>query len=220
MKFAEIIHGGRAKAEIAASVVAAIYAKLPGLTTSYAELTLTLGRRTQAGVKLWRDCTVEESANLTPMFQLCASGTGDFGAEHSVLTLFPSTTYPPVLHFRPDVSERDVGRLPIPLQRILSQLTAVTEIRTDGLLGLSHVLGPATRKTLLLPCLKKVVTDRDTYFKDKQKSLSKLQQQLKARKTSGAGIETWQVDNTSNLLTTSDLSQFEGLVDVVEQPCR
>ncbi|KAL4269330.1 hypothetical protein AB1N83_001896 [Pleurotus pulmonarius] len=217
MKVAKITHTGRAKAEIAASVVAAIYAKLPTLTTSYAELTLIAGRYTEASVKLWRDCTVEESANLTPMFQLCASGTGDLGAEHSVLTLCPSTTYPPLLHFQSDVSERDAGRLPIPLQRILSQLTAVTEIRTPGLLDLSHALGPATRQTVLLPRLKKVVTGRITCYKDQQGLLSKLQQQLKARKTSGEGIETWQVDNTLKLLATSDLSQFEGIVNVVKR---
>lgn len=91
---------------------------------------------------------------------------------------------------------------------------------TWGGMDLTDAIGPVTQQTMLFPSLRKVVVDfAEPYINHKQEVLLRFQEQLKARKALGAGIETWQFDNTYKSLTTSDLSQFEGLVNVVKRSC-
>ncbi|KAG9217605.1 hypothetical protein CCMSSC00406_0010424 [Pleurotus cornucopiae] len=213
LKTIDLHHSGKASAEIATPVVAAIFQKLPTLTTSYSALTLGVGGSSFARVELWDDCVTSGTAKRAPFFEMVIHGTGDLRTEESILTLFPPTTYPPTLHFPPSIQIASDHSRYAPLRRILRQLTRVTEVRTSGLGALTNLLDDA--HPISLPSLKQIVLETDYDCMDKQELLAKFVEQLKVRKgLHDVEIETFVVFDIKKQLTPADLKLFEGLVKV------
>ncbi|KAF9490877.1 hypothetical protein BDN71DRAFT_1453786 [Pleurotus eryngii] len=209
----DLHHSGKASAEIATPVVAAIFEKLPTFATSRSALTLGVGGSSFARVELWDDCVTSGTAKRAPFFEMVIYGTGDLRTEESVLTLFPSTTYPPTLHFPPSIQIASDHAQYAPLRRILRQLTRVTEVRTSGLTALTNLLDDT--HPISLPSLKQIVLETDYSSMDKQKLLAKFAEQLKVRKgLHDVAIETFVIFDASKQLAPADLKLFEGLVKV------
>ncbi|KAF4568522.1 hypothetical protein EYR36_010534 [Pleurotus pulmonarius] len=213
LKAIDLHHCGRADAEarVVTPVVAAIFEKLPSFATSYSALTLDVGGFVR--VELWGDCIASGTAKRAPFFAMEIYGTGDLRTEESVLTLFPSTTYPPTLHFPATIPIASDHAQYAPLRRVLRQLTRVTEVRTRGFAALTNLLDDA--HPISLPSLKQIVLETDYSGQDKQKSLAKFAEQLKVRKVlHDVEIETFVIFDTRKQLKPADLKQFEGLVKV------
>ncbi|KAF9490885.1 hypothetical protein BDN71DRAFT_143151 [Pleurotus eryngii] len=218
LKAIDLCHSGKASAEIATPIVAAIFEKLPTFTTSCSELSLCVDYFSSTRVELWDGCTTSESANRAPFFQLVIHGTGDLRAEESVLTLFPPTTHPPILHFSSNIEMTSDHVQYAPLQHILRQLTRVTEVWTCGLKALTNLLG--VTHPISLPSLKKIGLEIDFGTSgsiDKPRLLSTFVEQLKVRKgPHDVETEILEISGSCDQLAYPDWKLFEGLEGLVK----
>lgn len=205
------------------AIVAAIYLKLPDLTHTQCQFVLALGGRSSknyARVRAWTKRPENNQDSVTPVFDFRVPGTSDLRLEESVLTLFPPTTIPPILYFSSSATTFSDDDFTIPIQRILRQLTDVAEVHANSLIDLTLIMCDTPTKrgqtTMSLPSWKTMVF-HDSFYSIKYKSriLGRLKKQLKARKAVNAPIETWQLHSMS--LSSTDLEQFQDLVDCVSQ---
>ncbi|KAG9225763.1 hypothetical protein CCMSSC00406_0007773 [Pleurotus cornucopiae] len=140
----KLSHTGQANAETASPVIAAIYSNLPDIPRSHSKLTLRTEAvgwsrdRPGAHVQVWTGCAVEEQETDIPLFDLKVSGTGDLETEGWALTLCPSTTLPPILHFHSGVESFNYDSLAT--YRIFRQLKDVTQLHSDRLIDIILVL--------------------------------------------------------------------------------
>ncbi|KDQ28897.1 hypothetical protein PLEOSDRAFT_156634 [Pleurotus ostreatus PC15] len=187
------------EAEHSAAIVAAIYLNLPNLTDSHCQFALSLDTR-----------QLDNYVCVVP-------GTSDLRLEESVLTLFPPTNVPPVLCFSSNATTFSDDNLTIPCQRILRQLTDVSEVHVSRLIDLPLIMCDTPNKrgqtTMSLPSWKMMVFCDSFHVKYKSRIFRWLKKQLKARKTVGSPIETWQLNSTN--LESTNLEQFKDLVDCV-----
>ncbi|KAG9217604.1 hypothetical protein CCMSSC00406_0010423 [Pleurotus cornucopiae] len=213
LKAIDLCHSGKASAEIATPIVAAIFEKLPTFTASYSELSLCVGYFSGTRVKLWDNCVTSGAAKRAPFFDMVILGSGDLRTEELVLNLFPPTTHPPTLHFSSDIEMASDHVQYAPLQHVLRHLTRVTEVRTSGLKALTNLLG--VTHPISLPSLKKIVLENDLNSIHKPRLLSKFVEQLKVRKgLHDVETETLEISDIYCQLTSADLKLFEGLVKV------
>ncbi|KAF9494048.1 hypothetical protein BDN71DRAFT_1014098 [Pleurotus eryngii] len=121
IKTIQLIHSGRADAEIATPIIAAIYSKLPNVHHSHSAFMLhaTQYSDSHAHVRMWVGRTIQERESDTAFFDLRVSGTGDLQTEGAVLTLCPSNDLPPILHIHSDVESFNDDSLDTQRERIL-----------------------------------------------------------------------------------------------------
>ncbi|KAF7441281.1 hypothetical protein PC9H_001630 [Pleurotus ostreatus] len=211
--------------ESSLAVIVAIYSKLPDLTHSSCEFILSTRRSSSyARVRVWANHTEDRRESMTPFFDFKVMGPiAGLQIEESVLMLFPPTSIPPTLYFSSDADSFSDDAFSTTRQRILRQLTNVTEVHADRLIDLVLIMCDTPTKrgenTMSLPSWTKMVLHDVFDVNYKARVLARLKKQTNARKAKNAAIKTWQFNlrtTGATALTTADVQQFEDLVDAVE----
>ncbi|KAF7421245.1 hypothetical protein PC9H_011766 [Pleurotus ostreatus] len=85
LKVIDLCHSGKASAETATPIVAAIFEKLlPTFPASYSELSLCVGNFSGTRVKLWDNCVATGTAKRAPFLNMVILGTGDLCVTHPI----------------------------------------------------------------------------------------------------------------------------------------
>lgn len=231
VKTIKLTHTGQAEAATASSVIAAIYSNYVDIAYSHSRLELrvelVIPSSTSARVQLWKSTPGAQES--IPFLDLRVSGIGDLETEHILFSLCPSASSASTFHFSSDIDSFDIdpldhyhtqsfkiSHLQTFRERTLHQMTDVTELYCDRPLDIALILGDAPPKTQnrSLPSLKKIVLCSDRYIHHKTKVLSRLREQLCARKAADAGVDSWEI--RPRLLSPRDIESFTGIIDIVE----
>ncbi|KAF7441313.1 hypothetical protein PC9H_001662 [Pleurotus ostreatus] len=180
IKTIKLLHAGKAKAETATPVIAAIYASLPTLAPdSHSQFELySLSYITLAWVRVRGGCPVEgrESASVIPFFDL-------------------QTLYAPTTKHAPSIkstTELHCGCM-IDILHVLSRETPSPD--------------QADATSFSVPPLKKVQVYDFMFVHSRDMMFSKLKEQLLARNAAGAGVDTSVVG--PKLLYAGDVNEFK-----------
>ncbi|KAJ8699150.1 hypothetical protein PTI98_002300 [Pleurotus ostreatus] len=205
IKTIKLLHAGKAKAETATPVIAAIYASLPTLAPdSHSQFELySLSYITLAWVRVRGGCPVEgrESASVIPFFDLQFSG---FVRRPPSLPLSIYTL----------ATRQPLKTLYAPTTKHAPSIKSTTELHCGCMIDILHVLSRETPSpdqadatSFSVPPLKKVQVYDFMFVHSRDMMFSKLKEQLLARNAAGAGVDTSVVG--PKLLYAGDVNEFK-----------